>query len=595
MVSKAQAAISWPVFRPRGWGQPTSPRALPLPWYGLDTERDHKTGVFVTGKVVGENVLSFKRFTDLPPATYWVWNLAYDIEGMIRDLDIPEAWAARSDGSTFPLLDGNAIYYHGKRFDYKVPKLGKWSFIEASSFFNRCALAKVGPKRVELVDSKTMSLERYLRNEYYQRPDGTWGYYATDVDTYCEQDARIVYNAITDLAGGLRNLGVEIGATPGATARRFLARLGPFPDILWQTHKPFLRSYCGGRFEVTKRGVFHDVKQYDIASAYPWALAQCPWLTESAYHRMTRRFSDNALYGTYEVSFKYDHYLGVAPRWRGGVRVYSKQEERTWITRPELAWLLQHGAEVKIWSGVEVFDEGATDLWRQIITGLYDIKAKDGTNPQGRGAKVTLNSQYGILIQLIRRSGKWVRISEAKNPVDFAGTLALEEPPKEFEGGKYFAPLYAGNLTGLTRVRLLDAAIDMGPDLYIGGHTDSVIGMGRLTKGLSSELGGWKLEKEAPRAEVCKTGMYSVGSTVKVRGITRDGKPSMFWEESHTRNSRIGIKTAHSWDEVSVIVPKTVANNYGIEQKRKWHGEVTRGLIAMEKYVDSEALAMVGT
>lgn len=578
-------AIDWPVFRPHGWGIPTTSKPLPQPWYGLDTERDAKNGTFVTGWIAGQDAHRFEKITDLGAGTYWVWNLAYDIEGMLRDLDLPEAWAARSDGSMFPLLGGKAIYYHGKRFDWKLPD-GRRSFIEASSFFNRCALKEIGPKRVDLIDSKTMSLTRYQNDSTYRN----------DVDTYCETDARIVYDGITDLANGVRQLGVEIGATPGATARRFLARLGPFPDILWRTHKPFLRSYKGGRFEIVKRGIFTEkpTSQYDIVSAYSWALAQCPWLTQSATWHLSRRFSDHALYGTYQVSFQTDDYLGIAPVWRHGVLVYSKGEDRTWLARPEVEWLLRRGIDVKIHQAVEVFDENATDLWRQVIEALFEMKTKGGKTGVGRGAKVTLNSQYGILIQLVRRSGKWVRISEAKNPIDFAGTLALEEPPKAFEGGKYFSPIYAGNLTALTRVKLLDAAIDMGPEAYIGGHTDSVIGMGRLTKGLSPELGGWKLEKEAPRAEVSKTGMYSIGSTVKVRGITRNGEPKMFWEDTHSRNSRIGIKTAKTWDEVSVIVPKVVMNNYAIEQKRKWQGEMTRGVIAMETYIDSEALQMVG-
>lgn len=602
MVSKAQAAIEWDVFRPRGWGMPA--RSLPLtkPWFGFDTERDSKTGEFVCGWAVGESTQQMTLFRDLEPGTYWIWNLGYDAEGMLRDLNLPEAWAARSDGSKFPLLDGEACYYHGKRFDYKEPGR-KWSFIEASSFFGRQPLRAIGAK--ENMNAARMSLDMYRSNALYERErfdsgkkewvgTGVWARYRDDVDSYCQQDARIVYDAIQTCAASLRTLGVEIGSTPGATARRFLSKLGPFPALLWQTHKPFLRSYCGGRFEVTKRGVLAGVKQYDLVSAYPWALAQCPWLTETAYSRQTRRFSESALYGTYEVSFAYDDYLGVAPRWKNGIRVYSKKEESTWLTRPEVDWLLRQGCNVHIWRGLEVFDENATDLWRQIIEPLFAVKQRDkNALDKGWGAKIILNSQYGILIQLVRKAGVWVPIDSAVNPIDFAGTLALEEPPKAFEGGKYYAPLYAGNLTALTRVRLLDAAKDVGPEAYIGGHTDSVLATKPLTKGIGTGLGDWKLEKEAERADICKTGMYALGNVVKVRGITRQGTPTLLWEENHTRKSRIGIKTANDWNEVSVILPKQVVNNFGTEQKRKWFGDVTRGLIAMERFVDSEALANV--
>jgi hypothetical protein len=584
MPSKSQLALEWPVFQPRGWGKPTAGRELPKPWFGLDTERDAKTGVFVCGWCVGETTFRFAGLRDFPSGTYWIWNLAYDIEGLLRDLRLEEAWAARADGAAFEILGGTATYYHGKRFSWRGNGK-KITFIEASSFFGRQPLSAIGAK--ENIDASQMSLTRYQTDAQY----------CADVDKYCQQDARIVYEAIQTLSSGLKELHVDIGGTPGATARRFLATLGPFPAILWQTHKAFLRSYCGGRFEVTKRGVIPDVKQYDLVSAYPWALSQCPWLTDTAYSRQTRRYSPDALYGTYEVSFHYDNYLGVAPRWRQGIRVYSKRENSTWLTRPELEWLMERGANVHIYRGVEVWDQNATPLWKNVISELFALKKKNKTAPdKGWGAKIVLNSQYGVLIQLVRKSGKWVPISQAQNPVDFAGTLALEEPPKAFEGGKYFAPLYAGNLTGLTRCRILDAAEELGQEAYVGGHTDSVLTMGRdLKKGLGKELGDWELKETAARADISKTGMYAIGDVVKIRGITRKGTAALLWAENHIRRSRLGIKSAKSWDDVSVIVPKIVANNYSIENKRKWHGDVTRGLIAMGRFVDSEALELVAS
>lgn len=586
---------------------PSRARALPRPWYGLDTERDSQTGEFVCAWTVGENgAQKVERLEDYGTGTYWIWNLNYDLEGLLRDLRVEEAWAARADGAPFPLLDGSAIYYHGKRFTLKRPG-AKVNMLEASSFFNRCRLADIGPKRTDLVDSSKMSLQRYLADATYRE----------NVDTYCIQDARIVYDAMNDLEAGVQTLGVTLGSTPGGTARRFLARLGPFPRIIWSTHKEFLRSYCGGRFEVTKRGVLEDVCQYDIVSAYPWALSNCPWLTDSATPRLSRRFSDNALYGTYLVGFQTDGYLGIAPRWRGGVRVYSKAQAKTWLARPEVEYLLKRGVDVTIHRGLEIFDENAGDLWREIVTGLFDQKTRGGKAPQGRGAKVTLNSQYGILIQLVRRSGKWVPLAEAQSPVDFAGTLALEEPPKSFEGGKYYAPVYASHLTALTRVKLLEAADSVEAAAYAGGHTDSVLSAGGRLSGLGDGLGAWKLEKSAPRAEVSKTGMYAMiwpdhktvadkciqcgktgdlpreCSTVKLRGITKNAPSSFLWADSHTRNARTGIKTAKTWDDVSVILPKKVANNYTIEQKRVWDGPVTRALLALDRYVDSEALGNV--
>lgn len=601
MVSKSTLALEWPVYRPRGWGTPTKARALMRPWAGLDTERDSVSGNFVCGYAVGDNgVAEFRDMRDLDQGTYWVWNLGYDIEGMLRDLRLENGWAARRDGARFMLEGGKAVYYHGKRFDWMAPQ-GRLSFIEASSFYGRCPLKTIGAK--EGVDAKTMSLERYQTDPEYKAA----------VDSYCIQDARIVYDAVNGLAGGVDALGVEIGATPGATARRFMANMGPLPKLLWETHTPFLRGYCGGRFEITKRGVLHDVKQYDIVSAYPWALTKCPWLTSTAYQRTTRRFNEHALYGVYRVSFSTDEYLGIAPRWHKGVRVYSRGQKDTWLMRPEVEWLQNNGFNVTIHRGVEVFDPNASDLWNKTVRGLFKMKeegnecfarlgmkcgnkgCKDCKKrlPEAMGAKIVLNSLYGVLIQLVQRSGQWVPMDDAQEPIDFAGDLALEPPEKAFEGGKYYAPLYASTLTALSRVKLLDAGRKAGAR-YIGGHTDSVLCTGPLDVPIGHDLGEWELECEAEQADVSKTGMYAIGSKVKMRGITRDGTAAVLWADKHTRNQRVGLKRAKTWDEVSVIHATEVANNWEMENKRNWLGVLNRGIVERGEYIDSEALTEVG-
>lgn len=172
MPGKVSLALDhgYPIFRPRNWGKPAKVRALPKPWFGLDTERDHKTGDFVCGKIAGETAAGFTRIQDLPQATYFVWNLPYDIEGMLRDLDLPEAWAAKTDGGEFQILGGTAKYYHGKKFVLKIP--GKnIQFIEANSFYNKCPLAAIDKKYGEKdtrVKASEMSLSRYETDMAYR-------------------------------------------------------------------------------------------------------------------------------------------------------------------------------------------------------------------------------------------------------------------------------------------------------------------------------------------------------------------------------------------------------------------------------------------
>lgn len=597
-MSKTKAALTAPIYAPRNWGKPTlNPRALPTPWYGLDTERDvwpKNTGRFVCGWIHDmRKSTRFQSLWDLQPGTYFVWNLQYDIEGLVRDVGSDDGWQMREDGTAFELDGKKCINFHGKRFEWR-DGTGRRLFIEASSFFNRIGLKEAAKQINDMkgdVDASKMSLARYQRERKYK----------ADVDKYCAHDAYLAIALIVKLNKGLEELGVVLGGTPGATARRFLKEVPNFPKVIWNTHLPFLRGYCGGRFEVDKRGVFPRADKADLVSAYPWALSNCPMLTDKAFARRTQRVSDSALYGVYQIKADTDEYLGVFPCWKGSTRVFSKAENKAWLCKPEIDWLQRRGHDFKIFQGVEIFDENATDGWRELIAPIF---AKKKYSPPGSpiqlGAKVGINSVYGILIQLIEKGGKWVPIEDAMDAVDFAGKWALEKGTKAFEGGQFYAPCYASTLTSMVRVRVLDASIEAGLDNVVAAHTDSLLLCGgRIAMG--ENLGDWKMEKRHKELVILKSGQYAHGDEVKGRGFAKrsiDGGPMQrqrvdLWAHEHTRQSRTGIKQATDWRDVSVIKRKQVANNFEWDIKRKWPRAYSSRMVARGEWLDSEALRNV--
>ncbi len=610
-MSKTKKAIDLPVYQPRNWGKSSNPRPLPGPWYGLDTERDAKKGTFVCGKAwKPDGVQSFETIRDLVEGTYWVWNLGYDIEGMVRDLNVEEGWAMKADGASFLLGDARCRYYHGKRFEWRDEN-GLKLFLEASSFFNRISLKEAAkvlcvckcdpcrkhkkepkiyahcgegetcPSKLETVVAAEMSHARYQRDAQYR----------ADVDKYCIQDSKIALQLIERVAVGLRTLDIEIGGTPGATARRLIARLPDFPKVVWNTHRAFLRSYCGGRFEIVKRGYFEKASQFDIVSAYPWALSKCPLLTETAWSKSTTRMSDDAHYGAYRVEFLCDSYFGVAPTWRKTTRVFSSGEKDVWISKPELELIHEWGGRFRIIEGVEIFDENASAGWASLIAPWFRVKQEKKNAPEGLGAKVGLNSIYGGLIQLVPKGGEWVPIEEAKNPTDFAGLLALEGCAPAFEGGRYYAPCYASHLTSLVRRKVLETCADIGEENVVGAHTDSIL----CVKGgprLGTDLGEWTLESKEEELLICKSGQYAIGDKVKARGIHGREK-ALLYAPKHQRRMRVSVKSAKSWEEVSLIRNKEVVNNIGWELKRVWERELSAKLILNHESIDSKPLKNV--
>lgn len=649
-MSKTRDALKYPINFPRNWGRGTQSRPLAKPWFGLDTERNtvagKSKGDFVCGWIADESTQKqFTRIYDLGPATYWCWNLAYDIEGMIRDLNLAEGWAMREDGTPFTLDGARCVYFQGKRFEYRDHG-GKRVFLEANSFFNKIGLKEAAKtlcvcqcdgcrkhkkqplgyqhcgKRWEEcptkdpVDASKMNLSRYQEDQVYRRI----------VDEYCVKDARLVHKLITFLERGFKELNVDIGGTPGSTAKRFLSNIPSFPNVVKTTHRQFLEAYCGGRFEVVKRGVFDGAKQFDLVSAYPWALSNCPMLTDTAISKFSRRLSDHALYGAFDIEFSSDEYLGLMPGWRGGTRIFSGAEKRGWITRPELLWLQERGHDYKIHRGVEVFDENAHDGWRNLVLPLFYTKEghvetckirdprlgglcicnkKFKGQPICLGAKVGVNSMYGILIQLIKEGGEWVPIELAVNPVDFAGVLALQKGPRVYEAGQFYGPIYSATLTAMVRVRNLDASLEIGQDRTVAFHTDSLLSQGGNLR-TGTGLGDWSLEKEADELIILKSGQYAIGGTVKGRGFSKrrlvpENEEEIaqrhkidLWASNHLRRGRIGVKTARDWKEVSLIEERKVANNFAWEVKRLWPRDFSQRMILQREWIDSEALRLVG-
>lgn len=614
-MSKTVKALKAPIYRPRDWGTPPSVRSLPRPWYGLDTERNvlkpHKPGEFVCGWIVRDDGFSyrFRGFDSVPAGTHFVWNLGYDIDGLLRDARLDEGWAAKEDATPFRLGNARCVYFHGKRFEYSTPGTQRL-FIEASSFFGRiplkeavkalckcpCAACLDGEAHCgkepacptkDPADASQMSLARYRKDARYRAM----------IDKYCIKDARLALQLIEYLNTGLAQLKppIVMGGTPGTVARRLIAQLPAFPNVIWQTQRAFLNAYCGGKFEAVKQGYFERAQKFDIVSAYPWALSESPWLTKTAYHRAVTRMTDSALYGAYLVSFKCDAYFGIAPQWRGTTRVYSTSERKAWISRPELQLIQEWGGDYRVLKGVEIFDENADDSWRRLIAPPFKMRQAHKKEPVGLGAKIALNSVVGGLIQLQPRGGKWVPIGDAVNPVDFAGTLALEMGEVAFEGGRYYAPCYAGNVTSLVRVKILKTARALGEDNAIATHTDSLfVVKGKPT--ISKELGGWAIEGEDEELIMLKTGQYVYGGETAARGIGRRVAPEVLLQETYTRRSRISVKSAHGdWDLVSNIVPKETQNNLGGDLKRAWDRMLTRKMVMQREFGDSRPLRDIGS
>lgn len=320
-------------------------------------------------------------------------------------------------------------------------------------------------------------------------------------------------------------------------------------------HAAFL-SYSGGLFHVYKKGFGHYY-QYDINSAYPWAMRQLKDLRRARYVTKAARnpHADfSFLLCTIHIKDDLRHPVAVQ---RKGINLYPAGKIRRVITGPEYDFLVLHGSRVKIEKGWHIYcHTEAPYLYRDAIDYLYAKKAElKGSDNQVsyQLCKILMNSFYGKAMQLIEQI-----LDEIKEQV-LTGSLPPEEIPPEakyWKAGRLWCPVYASYITAMVRVMLCELA-QKNIDVVAAAATDSLITTAPIELTLGKSLGEWSLEVEG-EGVIIGSGVYDVSGKSKFRGIHTDkkllkmireqiDKPA---EDTEPDKLRIEFQRPWTWQEV---------------------------------------------
>lgn len=249
---------------------------------------------------------------------------------------------------------------------------------------------------------------------------------------------------------------------PGAIAVALMSRekvpehMAPSPEAVM----PAVRSaYFGGRFEIVKCGhVEKTAYEYDINSAYPWALLDVPSLVGGTWeNKRTTRVHPFAIYRLkYTAATPVTFPQPLPCRYPNGATAYPPGVTG-WYWSPEYDVARQY---VKMYGGkLEVLETWVFTPATNVkpfayVSPLYAKRralkaAGDGAHV---GVKLGLNSQYGKLAQQVG----WRR--------DFKGRVHI--PP-------YHQLEWAGYVTSKCRAEVLRAALPV-LDRVIAWETDAV-------------------------------------------------------------------------------------------------------------------------
>lgn len=257
-------------------------------------------------------------------------------------------------------------------------------------------------------------------------------------------------------------------------------------------------SYYGGRFEVSATGLFETpVYEYDIHSAYPYAMTQLPCL-EHMKVRYSRSLPEpgSALYlahGKYS-SRSTHHAWGTFP-WRsksGTICFPISGSGWYWSYEIEAKMGWQSFTPDKVIEFIPQCDHKPFD-W---VAAKYQERLDLGATARGLAMKLVLNSLYGKMAQSV---GK---------PV-------------------YSNPIWASLITSITRAKILRALQsdnDNSPGLHVlMVATDAVYSLVPLDLPISDALGDWSCDVHN-MLHIIQPGVYFTDkdNVVKSRGINAD-------------------------------------------------------------------------
>jgi len=201
-----------------------------------------------------------------------------------------------------------------------------------------------------------------------------------------------------------------------------------------------LLSYHGGKSEyyLEHPAKINDVYEYDIVSAYPYAMTQLPnfigcKIRHLKYHSIGAVNHLHLPVGLYKIStntvIKCKHWPIYTHSFKHSTYFFE-----TWITGYELAELLRDEEDIKIHEAY-IIEENKNVQKNPLrdFTYYFFNKKQSAENPTDRlFYKIVLNSLYGKFISRIEKDG-------------------YEEEEAQWVGGALFNPLIASLITGFVR------------------------------------------------------------------------------------------------------------------------------------------------
>lgn len=240
-----------------------------------------------------------------------------------------------------------------------------------------------------------------------------------DMKRYNSLENEILSRVMGQLNRGFSDVGIKLRTDqwfgPGQAAQRWLNNINApesktvYEAIPEYAAKTAQKTYYGGWFEIFRHGIIPgETYEYDINSAYPYAIANLPCLLHGEWSRLERvsileNMSSQSLRLLFATVQGSNQRIGTLPHRTAKGAIMRPHETRGWYWEHEIIAGIAAGIidAVDVHESVTYEPCDCPKPFRSIAE-LYQERLKVGKNtPSGMAYKLVYNSSYGKMAQSV--------------------------------------------------------------------------------------------------------------------------------------------------------------------------------------------------
>jgi len=554
-----------------------------------------------------DSYLQFLTKKEFWESNNWFYNLEYDMGAILKRLPVNNYEQLLITGKT-EYNNYKISYIPQKRL--RISKNNRKStFFDLAQFYYFKSLKSLANKtsvnKVDVDDIQDIDIERLDTDVVYK----------SLIISRCVNDT-IITKELADQYTNIINNVVPCNnyiSVASPTRQYFLTNIEKNFKAVSKPLMDFaLKSYHGGMVEALKMGMFKNVFNIDIVSAYPYTMSNL-YLPEGETSTVPEYLPDTA-YSFYEVEIDYydDH---ISPIWFlcKNQHYHPNGTLKTVITQTEYEFFVSKGFNVKILKARHLLKNKDHERpFYQIINDLFDKrrKAKDDGDESQLVYKFLLNSAYGCTISTTKNYIQcpmkvWNRVGANPDHISEVDGKIFYYIVKE-EASNMYNPLFASYITAGCRMQVINT-IWKYRNKVISLNTDGIYLSKKIPIKDSKKLGGWE-SKKLDKFLAFGNGRYNSydkngkvdPDNSKFRGLPNAKKNSQLMEDQRKTNLKANnvsltqtkplkqreCRRRGCLEKVNFWVDEL--KEFGYESnKRYWYDEICTNADLYDKQIDS--------